>query len=86
MLVKNTVNNATRVIMVDVTKTHKHAALDSIYTEDCVSFMATKVKPGSVDLVVTSPPYDNLRNYEGYDFDFKSTADALYKVTGGGEW
>ena len=35
----------------------------------------------SIDLTITSPPYDQLRNYEGYDFDFKSVADGLYKVT-----
>ena len=26
----------------------------------------------SVDLTVTSPPYDNLRNYKGYSFDFET--------------
>ena len=31
------------------------------------------------DLCVTSPPYDNLRNYGGYVFDFKKTADCLVK-------
>ena len=34
----------------------------------------------SIDLTITSPPYDQLRNYEGYDFDFKSIAEGLYKV------
>ena len=28
----------------------------------------------SVDLVVTSPPYDNLRTYNGYSFDFENIA------------
>ena len=39
----------------------------------------------SVDLVVTSPPYDNLRSYKGYQFDVLQTAQALYRVvkTGG---
>ncbi len=35
----------------------------------------------SVDLVVTSPPYDNLRDYQGYEFDFKLVARVLYRVT-----
>uniref|UniRef100_A0A6H1ZW64 site-specific DNA-methyltransferase (cytosine-N(4)-specific) n=1 Tax=viral metagenome TaxID=1070528 RepID=A0A6H1ZW64_9ZZZZ len=30
-----------------------------------------------VDLVVTSPPYDNLRTYQGYKFDFYKTAMLL---------
>lgn len=31
-----------------------------------------------VDMVLTSPPYGNLRDYGGYVFDFQSTAKALY--------
>jgi site-specific DNA-methyltransferase (adenine-specific) len=34
-----------------------------------------------IDLTVTSPPYDNLRDYKGYDFDFESIAKELYRVT-----
>lgn len=33
-----------------------------------------------VDLVVTSPPYDNLRDYEGFEFDFESIAKELYRI------
>ena len=36
---------------------------------------------GHIDLTVTSPPYDNLRQYKGYSFDFESVARALYRVT-----
>lgn len=35
----------------------------------------------TIDLTVTSPPYDNLRDYKGYDFDFKAIAKELYRVT-----
>lgn len=34
----------------------------------------------SVDLVVTSPPYDNLREYNGYSFDFENIAKELFRV------
>ena len=34
-----------------------------------------------IDLTVTSPPYDNLRNYNGYSFDFENIAKELYRVT-----
>lgn len=34
----------------------------------------------SVDLVVTSPPYDDLRLYGGYHFDFEPIAEALLRV------
>jgi site-specific DNA-methyltransferase (adenine-specific) len=33
-----------------------------------------------VDLVVTSPPYDKLRDYHGYHFDCPSVAKALYRA------
>lgn len=36
---------------------------------------------GSIDLTVTSPPYDNLRTYNGYSFDFENIARELYRVT-----
>lgn len=36
---------------------------------------------GFIDLTVTSPPYDNLRDYKGYSFDFESIAKELYRVT-----
>jgi site-specific DNA-methyltransferase (adenine-specific) len=36
----------------------------------------------SIDLTVTSPPYDNLRTYDGYTgFDFETIAQELYRVT-----
>ena len=56
-----------------------------IYTSDCVRFMDERMAPGSVDLTVTSPPYDDLRSYDGYKFDFEGTARALHRVTRGGE-
>ena len=33
-----------------------------------------------VDLTVTSPPYDDLRNYKGFSFDFENVAHGLYRV------
>lgn len=35
----------------------------------------------SVDLTVTSPPYDDLRIYKGYVFDFETIAHELYRTT-----
>ena len=47
---------------------------------DCVEGLAL-LKPNSIDLTVTSPPYDNLRKYNGYSFDFEPVAKELYRVT-----
>ncbi|HXT83080.1 MAG TPA: site-specific DNA-methyltransferase [Verrucomicrobiae bacterium] len=53
---------------------------NNLYVAECVEFMK-KMKPESVDLTVTSPPYDNLRDYKGYTFDFENIAKGLYKIT-----
>lgn len=34
----------------------------------------------SIDLTVTSPPYDSLRTYNGFKFDFEKVAKELYRV------
>mgnify|MGYP003678848411 CR=1 FL=1 len=39
------------------------------------------LESNSVDLTVTSPPYDGLRDYNGYSFDFEGVAQQLYRVT-----
>jgi len=53
---------------------------DTIYNENCVTTMG-RMPDGCVDLTVTSPPYDNLREYDGYEFDFEEIAKELYRVT-----
>lgn len=53
---------------------------NEIYNIDCVEGM--KMLPNeSVDLTVTSPPYDDLRTYNGFCFDFEETAKQLYRIT-----
>ena len=51
---------------------------------DCVEEM-TKMQEGSIDLTVTSPPYDNLRTYEGSlqwnEGIWKQVLEGLYRVT-----
>ncbi len=37
-----------------------------------------------IQLTVTSPPYDKLRDYKGYQFPFEDIADELYRVTAPG--
>ena len=53
--------------------------LNKIYNEDCLTFMR-QVPDNFVDMVLTSPPYDDLRTYNGYSFDFESTAKELYRI------
>lgn len=54
--------------------------LNKIYNEDCLEGMK-KLGDEVIDLTITSPPYDNLRKYNGYSFDFENTAKELYRVT-----
>lgn len=37
-----------------------------------------------IDLTVTSPPYDNLRVYNGFTWDFETVAKELFRVTKSG--
>jgi site-specific DNA-methyltransferase (adenine-specific) len=41
-----------------------------------------KAMPDSfIDLTITSPPYDSLRTYNGYSFDFELVAKSLFRIT-----
>lgn len=51
---------------------------------DCLEILKT-IPDGSIDLTVTSPPYDSLRNYDGLPFDnFQICAQELLRVTKAG--
>lgn len=54
--------------------------LNKIYNVDCLEGLK-KLEENSIDMTVTSPPYDNLRTYNGYSFDFENIAKELYRVT-----
>ncbi len=53
--------------------------IDRIYSGDCIELMK-RIDADSVDLVVTSPPYDNLRNYNGFSFTFERIVEGLHRV------
>ena len=54
--------------------------LNNIYCGECAEMMAA-LPDDCIDLTVTSPPYDNLRDYEGYTFGFEAIAAQLWRVT-----
>ena len=54
--------------------------LNRIYKEDCLEGMK-QIPDGSIDLTVTSPPYDNLRKYNGFEWDFDGVAKELFRIT-----
>ena len=51
-----------------------------IYCGECSSILS-QFPDECIDLTVTSPPYDNLRNYNGYLFPFEDIARQLFRVT-----
>jgi DNA modification methylase len=46
---------------------------------DCRDVLPT-LEAGSVQMCVTSPPYDNLRTYGGHSWDFEAVALELFRV------
>lgn len=58
--------------------------LSKINNDDCIKFMK-RLPDNCIDLTVTSPPYDDLRDYENklvWDFNtFRKVARELYRVT-----
>lgn len=50
------------------------------YNADCLAAMR-EMDAECIDLTVTSPPYDNIRDYHGYTFDWKATISELYRIT-----
>lgn len=60
-----------------------------LYNGDCIEVMQDLIQQGiKVDLTVTSPPYDNLRTYNGtceWNFEiFKQVTQCLYDITSDG--
>lgn len=53
--------------------------INKVHHSECVAFM-NKMSAESVDMVLTSPPYDDLRKYKGYVFDFEKIAGELVRI------
>jgi len=62
---------------------HSTDLINKIHNENCLQTMS-KMPDNFIDLTVTSPPYDNLREYKGYSFDFENIAKELYRITKNG--
>ena len=53
--------------------------INKIICGDCLEVMKG-IPDKSVDMVLTSPPYDNLRDYQGYTFNFEGIAKELFRI------
>jgi len=61
-----------------MTETWQHGDV-TLYCADCLEVLPT-LEAGSVDMILTSPPYDDLRLYKGYVFDFERIANELARI------
>ena len=52
---------------------------NTIYQGDCLEVMKD-IPDKSIDMILTSPPYDNLRDYKGYTFNFEGIAKELFRI------
>lgn len=57
--------------------------INQIINIDCVEGMK-EIPNNTIPLTVCSPPYQNLRTYNGYKFDFFAAAQELYRITSNG--
>ena len=46
-----------------------------LFNDDCVNVLQNYL--GKIDLIITSPPYDDLRKYGGHEFKFQEVATVL---------
>lgn len=54
---------------------------NSLLLGDCVEVISKNIVDNSIDLVLFSPPYDRIRDYnKNWTFDFKSLGIELYRV------
>lgn len=53
--------------------------LNQVYCMDALDLLRG-LPEACVDLIVTSPPYDKLRTYNGFSFDFEGIAQESYRV------
>ena len=55
--------------------------VNQVIQGDCPWNLMKDITDKSIDLTVTSPPYDNLRTYNGFTFDFEGIAKELFRIT-----
>lgn len=54
--------------------------IDSLICGDSINVLS-EFPDACIDLTITSPPYDNLRDYKGFSFDYGILSKELYRVT-----
>ena len=55
----------------------------AIHNDNCLDYLAT-IPDNSIKFTLTSPPYDDIRDYNGYSFPFEDIAKELWRTTKSG--
>jgi DNA modification methylase len=53
--------------------------MNKVYNKDCIKHMRT-LEPSSIDLILTSPPYDSLRDYKKFNFQFEKMCEEMFRI------
>ena len=53
--------------------------MNKVYNKDCIKHMRT-IEPSSIDLILTSPPYDSLRDYKKFNFQFEKMCEEMFRI------
>jgi len=70
---------ATELLPQKEIKKHDVLPINKIICGDAVEELK-KFPDNSIDLVVTSPPYDKIRKYNGFSYNLHSTGKEIYRV------
>ena len=52
----------------------------NIYNNNCLDYLKS-LPDNSIKFTLTSPPYDDIRDYNGYSFPFEDIANELWRTT-----
>lgn len=52
----------------------------NVYNDNCLNYLKT-LPDNSIKFTLTSPPYDDIRDYNGYSFPFEEIANELWRTT-----
>lgn len=55
--------------------------LNKFYVGEFTEIAQKLIPDNSIDLTVTSPPYDDIRDYKGYIFDYEKMFRELFRIT-----
>ena len=84
MVYNKTVNIWTNTGKQTIEVTGTDREVNRLLVGDATEILQQEFHESTFDLTVTSPPYEDLRNYNGFSFDAEKMLEAIYRVTKSG--